>query len=496
MQHVLGTPSLFLTVTFDDENSLLMQVMSGDLIDDDSNIADLSESDLAKRALKRKELRLNHPGLGALSFEMLLEVVSEQVIGWNMREHCATDRIGLFGKCEGVAAAMEEQGRRTVHVHFSIWIKGFAELRNQLFFGTQEEKRSAADLLPDYCEHISSTELIGSGSHRKNTVVRAFDHENCTTPLREREVPRVVDDQGLRNLRHRLAYKENSKFAWCEHCMQGYTNEDLVGLYCLRIGHIGQSPVTVERSTQGTISVPKSRMHALCIEFQKNRGASASDVPSLSINATYNSHASSHVTGCFKCQKKRKRNHQCGTSQECECRYRMPDRPRKKACVRYVKQSNPWFAWNGTEKDQPIIEILPKRQDYDLFQNVSCKAISESKLTCNSNVSVITDGPVGQYQFKYILKSTQADDTAPYALVEYSIKSLAGRVHNDDKKEASRRICRAAFAHSKGNVIGPAMASFLTRHSSRFYFSHHFQYCPVRDLGKALNNGTLHGKSV
>ena len=166
----------------------------------------------------------------------------------------------------------------------------------------------------------------------------------------------------------------------------------------------------------------------------------------------------------------------------------MPDRPRKKACVRYVKQSNPWFAWNGTEKDQPIIEILPKRQDYDLFQNVSCKAISESKLTCNSNVSVITDGPVGQYQFKYILKSTQADDTAPYALVEYSIKSLAGRVHNDDKKEASRRICRAAFAHSKGNVIGPAMASFLTRHSSRFYFSHHFQYCPVRDLGKALNN--------
>ena len=61
-------------------------------------------------------------------------------------------------------------------------------------------------------------------------------------------------------------------------------------------------------------------------------------------------------------------------------------------------------------------------------------------------------------------------------------------MHNDDKKEASRRICRAAFAHSKGNVIGPAMASFLTRHSSRFYFSHHFQYCPVRDLGKALNN--------
>jgi hypothetical protein len=101
-----------------------------------------------------------------------------------------------------------------------------------LFFGTKEEKRMAAILLPDYCEHISSTELIGSGSHRKKTVVRAFDHENCTVPLREREVPSVVNEQGLRNLRHRLAYKEDSTFAWCEHCKQGFTYEDLVGLYC------------------------------------------------------------------------------------------------------------------------------------------------------------------------------------------------------------------------------------------------------------------------
>jgi hypothetical protein len=167
--------------------------------------------------------------------------------------------------------------------------------------------------------------------------------------------------------------------------MQGFTNEDLVGLYCLRIGHIGQSPVAVEHSTQGTISVPKSRMHAHCIEFQKNRGANACDVPSLFINATYNSHASSHVIGCFKCQKKRKRSHTCGTSQECECRYRMPDRPRTKARVRVIKENNPWFEWNGTQQVQPIIEILPKRQTYDLFQNVSCRAISESKLTCNSN---------------------------------------------------------------------------------------------------------------
>ena len=69
-------------------------------------------------------------------------------------------------------------------------------------------------------------------------------------------------------------------------------------------------------------------------------------------------------------------------------------------------------------------------------------------------MSIITDGPIGQYQFKYLLKPTQDDDSADYAHVEQSIKSLAGRVHKDDRKEAIRLVCHAAFAHNKSNVIG------------------------------------------
>jgi hypothetical protein len=66
---------------------------------------------------------------------MLLEVVSKHIIGWNMREHQATESSGLFGNCLAMAAAMEEQGRKTVDVLFSIWIDGFTKLRSDLFFG-------------------------------------------------------------------------------------------------------------------------------------------------------------------------------------------------------------------------------------------------------------------------------------------------------------------------------------------------------------------------
>jgi Helitron helicase-like domain at N-terminus len=370
MQHTFGTPSLFLTATFDDENSLMMQVMSGDHIDLNLNPSSMCDSELKDADVKRKDLRLNYPGLGALNFEMLLEVVLEHVIGWNMHDHEATESPGLFGKCLALAAAMEEQGQKTVHVHFSISIDGFTKLRSDLFFEERLEKRLAEKLIPEYLEHISTTSLIGSGSNCKTVLSKAFDHDKCTKALHDRNLPVVVNAQGLRNLRHRMGYKEDSRFAWCDVCAQGFTYEDLVGLYSQRVGQISPPIGLVTPESCGKIEMSKARMHFNCVEFQGKKNAPATDVPSLSVNAAYNLHTSSHVSGCFKCQKKRKRSHVCGTSRDCECRYRMPDCPRKKACICDVNNSNLWFDWTCDEKIQPIIEVLPKRHTYNLFQNV------------------------------------------------------------------------------------------------------------------------------
>jgi hypothetical protein len=108
-------------------------------------------------------------------------------------------------------------------------------------------------------------------------------------------------------------------------------------------------------------------------------------------------------------------------------------------------------------------------------------------------VSFITDGPVGQYQFKYQTKDTQADDSAPHHEVEMSIKSMTDRTHEDDGREATRIICRAAFAHNKKNIIGPSMASFLNEFGSRFYFSERFIYFPVKDIVRLLNQDSADG---
>jgi hypothetical protein len=83
-------------------------------------------------------------------------------------------------------------------------------------------------LFPQYSDHISTTELMGIG--RKSKFQKAFDHSNCPVLISERQNIIIRDDQGLRNLRHRLGHMDNPHVASCPHCGREFTYENLVGL--------------------------------------------------------------------------------------------------------------------------------------------------------------------------------------------------------------------------------------------------------------------------
>jgi hypothetical protein len=120
MYHEFGTGSIFLTATFDDNNSFLLQVLCDEEIDDDTPIEDLSDDDLSKRVKKRILLRREYPGMTSVHFEMLLNILVEEVAGWDMFNDDATEKPGLFGICMAFAMAIEEQGWKTLHAHVTI----------------------------------------------------------------------------------------------------------------------------------------------------------------------------------------------------------------------------------------------------------------------------------------------------------------------------------------------------------------------------------------
>ena len=490
MQHHFGTGSVWVTVTPDDENSLLMQVLSGEIIDDNSEPKTLSTLELGSRRDARRQLRLDYPGFTAIHFEMLTAIVVEIAIGWNLRTNRSTGIPGLFGICVALALAKEDQARLTIHTHFTAWMKGVRELQNDVFFGDWNVRSKAVDTLLKYQDHIASTSLFESNKHQMKKI---FDHPCTIEKYQDRQIPTVVTDQDLRNLRNKHGYAAaNGRISYCPHCDYQWTYEQMVETYTRVVGDIPADPCetnanTIRRDDETRYNIPKPRMLAEIIQYQKECGASGDDLTCTFINACYNHHVSCHTKGCFKCNKKASGEKHVCTS-KCECRMRYPDRSRAQSAIKYHANGVPWMRWNGEEILQPLVEILPKRNTFDVFQNTSCRAISESKLACNTNAKIITDGPIGCYQFKYNFKNTQKDDSAEYAHVDRSIKTMKDRRHEDDRKEAVRRVCRASFAHNSSNIIGPPLASHLTRHGSRFHFSHEPKYCPLKDLLKLLRN--------
>jgi hypothetical protein len=56
MQHVFGTGSVFLTVSFDDNNCFLTQVLSGAQVDNDDDISTLTEAKFKECSTKRSQI--------------------------------------------------------------------------------------------------------------------------------------------------------------------------------------------------------------------------------------------------------------------------------------------------------------------------------------------------------------------------------------------------------------------------------------------------------
>ena len=492
LQHHFGMGSVFLTVTFDDDNNFNIQVLSGIVVDNDDEIQDLSDEELGRRAKHQQNIRMEFPGIASLNFEMMLDILLEEVIGWDIKAGEST-KVGLFGKVMAMAYAVEEQGRKTLHAHFILWIENYRSLQNDVFFGDYIVKREATRTLNKYFEHLCSTAMFPP---REKLLQKAFDHSCSVADKHNRLLPEVASDQHLRDLRHKCGYEfHDGAFATCPHCKRTWTYEELVTLL-MEEGYGIKDKVTPQGNLPTANEVPKvakARLFAKCVEYQKGFDNS-DDVPRECINAAYQTHASNHHKNCFRCNKmsgQQKKKHVCGS--QCECRYRLPDRARKSCVVNSVRDSSVWFQWTGEKKEQPLVHILPKRNRFDLFQNVSCAAISESKFTCNSNVALITDGPIGMYTVKYVVKDTTGDDVCDYKEVDASMKKMDGPKHQHEKAEAMRIICRAAFAHNKSNVISAAMASYLIRHDSRFYFSHRFAYCPLNDIIRLHNKQDVSG---
>ena len=126
---------------------------------------------------------------------------------------------------------------------------------------------------------------------------------------------------------------------------------------------------------------------------------------------------------------------------------------------------------------------------FDAFVNMYCIAVSLSNLMCNSNLQILLPGPMLLYITKYLTKSNVLDDTMTFEkTLQMMINRLLEKRKPTDFGEGLSRIICASFIHNSKNVIGPALARYLTVHHTRFRSSHDFCYIPMDDIYKLLTN--------
>jgi hypothetical protein len=125
-----------------------------------------SEADCIADFVLRKDIRLKNPGACALVFQSVMQIVVECMLRWDIKKKTSKGK-GILGTVLAFFAADEEQGRKTLHRHWQIWVKGINEtLQNCLF----HEDDTARDIVrKTSCKHIDNVLTASYGSEFRIT---------------------------------------------------------------------------------------------------------------------------------------------------------------------------------------------------------------------------------------------------------------------------------------------------------------------------------------
>ena len=191
------------TVSFDVPLDIRILPLSGkeDTLHWISSLSDLSPTDLAEEMEILKAFQFKYPGICALNFERLLDIVFNKLVGDNDL------KTGIFGKLAAYGLAVEEQGRKTLHAHILVYMVGWKSLLWQQKSQNQRIRRRAEKEIEVFVDSCLSTELVPN-SCKDMICLECKQH-----------VLQFIEPQDLRFLHHKVGCKvHNGTIAKCLNC--------------------------------------------------------------------------------------------------------------------------------------------------------------------------------------------------------------------------------------------------------------------------------------
>ncbi|KAG7365075.1 PIF1-like helicase [Nitzschia inconspicua] len=417
MTAALGLPCVMFTVTPEDGINFRIRVMfKGEKGSETPPNFVLDEETIRKFISESEHIRFDHPGLCAIDFENVIGITVEHILGWDLNKNINKPGYGFFGDLDGWTYAVEEQGRKTLHAHFLLWIKGWGKLRSGL--GTAKGHEEYVKQVSKYADRVMCTRLHGSSSR----LVPKVCHNDCSNTVEGTEGYQKCTTQDLRKLRTKQGETSlgAKKILFCSVCKASLSSED-VTLQRLKqyygdalAGEDENFWLSSRYSTKCCVLMEMEVLHSMLPPKYESQINMERFTPSARLKfivaALRNLHKSDHSPSCFK--------------KGSECRMKLPAYPSTETLVMFDDKVTSWFDWRGNDISRSLSICVPKRAHADAYVNVHSEFAS-ILFGCNTNVITGVDGGSVMYCTSYVSKNTEKEDNKHFAdAAKHMVKNM------------------------------------------------------------------------
>lgn len=410
----------------------------------------------------RKKERIMYPGACSLMYQHLMQIVTECLIGWDPKTN--TGRRGVFGIPLAYARTDEEQGRKTLHSHWQIWIEDFNRCRDALYANDEMIRFQARVAFMKYVDEVISASY-GSDftvTHNCTSMNNNEDKQQTintiTSPISE-IYEECKSKKQLRLARHKdHCLHVQGQILSCKICNEKRSTIECVDS-AIRHWRNNDRPEIQQHDTEFEINQAWIERAVIrhSYDFNEKREPSAALVDQLSettnqwlgrkdarttiLRRRFDEHESIHRSTCFKNNKTECRAnlpamasdntyihdnntpvtvHMNTSDSDSDCNNSDSDdtsnsetiaskhNRKNEAIIEDKIRMVQWHYLDGTTEEKSQYSIIPKRPIGSQFLNQHSVPISDV-LACNTNVS-LGDPSHTYYSTLYKSKDTQAED--------------------------------------------------------------------------------------
>jgi hypothetical protein len=93
-----------------------------------------------------RDARNNNPGACSLEFQSVMQILTECLLKWDTKTQTSKGK-GILSTVIAFAGTDEEQGHKTFHQHWQIWVKEIDQSIRDCLFHNEDTTRAEAETI-------------------------------------------------------------------------------------------------------------------------------------------------------------------------------------------------------------------------------------------------------------------------------------------------------------------------------------------------------------